>query len=137
MKLTKIGLFCVIALSSLSGEVELTDEIDPIDFIGPIAIGEEPIQLDLNSISNKKVTMSFASDEGKAYTITWSPDLSSGSWNTDGTTARFNGIAVNGEGSDRYVYIATSALTTVEITFTEEAPVAAFCKAAEFIVTGI
>ena len=79
------------------------------------------------------ITLKFKSEEGKEYTITYSPDLSPGSWKIAGTTALFNGIEVTAEGLDRYFYTATSSTTIVEITFTEGAPERAFFKGAEFV----
>lgn len=130
-RLTIIGL----ALFSIHTSAHILNDyfIDYGGFIDVAVIGEEQIQLAFQSIDHNTVTLKFESEAGKEYTITQSSDLSPGSWNIDGTTVQFNGIEVNGEGSDRYFYTATSTHTIVEISYTGEVPLKAFFKAAEFI----
>jgi hypothetical protein len=123
----------MLTCTLLYADVTVNDFVDHSGFVDFSVIGEEPISLVMEAVSGNTVTLKFESEEGKDYTITYSPDLSLGSWQIDGTTALFNGIEVTAEGLDRYFYTATSSTTTVEITFTEGAPKSAFFKGAEFV----
>ncbi len=123
----------MLTYSFLCADITVDDFIDYSDFIDFSIIGEEPIPLSIETVTENTVTIKFESEEGKEYTLTYSPDLSSGSWNIDGTSALFNGIGVTAQGLDRYFYTATSTLTTVEITFNEGTPERAFFKGAEFV----
>mgnify|MGYP005862530139 CR=1 FL=1 len=132
-KMNKIFIVALLACGILYSDVTINDSVDHSEFFDLSGIGEEPIALVLEAIADDTVSLRFESEQGKEYTITFSPDLAPGSWNIDGTTALFNGIEITSEGLDRYFYKATSTQTLVEITFTNGAPRKAFFKGAKFV----
>jgi len=88
-----------------------------------------PLHINGFSLNGSKAVLSIATEAGKRYGVTWSPDLVPNSWSTVGVHAQVNGQTTIDSGADFFLFLADSASTTIECSFDGPFPKRAFFAA--------